>query len=237
VTGRSEPTPPGCTGGATPVASTTTPCRSATPLSTTVLETIAKCPAMKSDLETLQKDGWTVGWGAPGGGTSANRQTKKITVDPNLGATDADVVSGLTHEMGHAKYTLPTVSPAGLTREQYINQSVQANLEDEGEATLTQIGYKDCLKKGGGPDVPLSGAKSADYAAIAAKYPNAGDRSTARTEIANKFGEGEHPSNCPAQTYRQYYEKPCCAPACGTGSRGWAESLTDNQWKAQGGTL
>jgi len=114
---------------------------------------------------------------------------------------------------------------------------VGSDLEDEGEATLTQIGYKNCLKAGGGPEVALWYGKSADYVAIANKYPAAADRGTARTEVANLYGDGEHPSNCPAQTYRQYYEKPCCAPACGTGARGWAESLTDDKWKAAGGKL
>jgi len=72
MTGRSNPTPPATGGGATPVGCTTTPCPSATPLSPSVLEAIAKCPAMKSDLEQLQRDSWTVVWG-PTSKTKARR--------------------------------------------------------------------------------------------------------------------------------------------------------------------
>jgi len=208
-----------------------------TPLTKSVTDEIAKCPAMKADLEKLQKDGWKVIWGPAGGGYHSSRPTKTITLDPSTGSTDQKTITMLSHEMGHAKYTSPGVTPAGLTREEYIKKQVQANLEDEGEATLTQIEYKKCLKKGGGPEVELWYAKSADYVKIADKYPDAKDRRTARTEVANMYGDSEKPSNCPAQTYRQYYEKPCCAPACGTGVRGWAESLNDDQWKALGGKV
>jgi type VI secretion system secreted protein VgrG len=192
---------------------------------------------MKSDLEQLQRDGWTVVWGPSGGGYHSDRATKTIYLDPATGTSDQNTITMLSHEMGHAKYTLPDVSPAGLTRQQYIQAKVQSQLEDEGEATLSQIAYKDCLKKGGGPDVLLWYAKSAEYQQIAKKYPDPKDRAKARTEVANMYGDNEHPSNCPGQTYRQYYEKPCCAPACGTGTRGWAESLTDDQWKALGGKI
>ena len=227
--GGSTPAKPSCTPAA--------PCASPTPLTKSVLDSIAKCPAMKADLEQLQKDGYTVVWGPPGGGYHTNKGTKVITLDPTTGSSDQNIVTMLSHEMGHAKYTAPNISPSGRTREQYIRDSNQAQLEDEGEATLSQIQYKECLKKGGGPDVQLWYGKSAEYEAIAKKYPDAKDRAKARTEIANTYGDNEKPSNCPGQTYRQYYEKPCCAPACGTGSRGYAESLSDDEWKALGGKI
>jgi len=218
----------------------TVPCSGsppATPLTKSVLDGIAKCPSMSADLAKLQRDGWTVVWGAPGGGYFSNKGTKTITLDPTTGTSDDNVVTMLSHEMGHARYKAADVTPNGRTREQYVKDNVQSQLDDEAEATLTQIGYKDCLKKGGGPNVQLWYGKSAEYEQIAKKYPDAKDRATARNEIANMYGDNEHPSNCPAQTYRQYYEKPCCAPACGNGARGYAQSLTDDQWKALGGKI
>jgi type VI secretion system secreted protein VgrG len=210
---------------------------SATPLSPSVLAAIAKCPKMKTELENLQKDRWTVVWGSAGGGTTTDKKNKKIVLDPARCTTDEITLGRIAHEMGHAQYTPPSVSPNGRTKAEYIRDKVQTNLEDEGEATLKQIEYKNCLKNGGGPDIVMSGSKAAEYEAIAKKYPDAADRAKARTEIANTFGDSEKTSNCPAQTYRQYYESPCCAPACGKGAKGYADSFTDEKWKAMGGKI
>src|SRR5262249_48693961 len=221
--------PAGCTVATCPLAKA-----SPTPLSKPVLDKIAKCPAMKDDLEKLQKDGWTVVWGKPGGGSFADRPTKTITADPTS-ANDDDVVATMAHEMGHAQYTLPSVPIANSTKADYVKNKVQSNLEDEGEATLKQIQYKQCLKKNGGPDIPISGAKAAEYEKIAQKYPDPKDQEKARTEIANVFGDNEHPSNCPGQTYRQYYASPCCAPGCGTGAQGYVDSISADDWEKYGG--
>lgn len=231
---RPAPAPPP---GPRPSPPPAPPAPPATPLTKSVLDSIAKCPAMKSDLEKLQKGGWRAVWGPRGGGYSTDRSANVTTLDPSIGTSDDLIITMLSHEMGHAKYTPPSLSPAGLTKAEYIKARTQSELEDEGEATLTQIGYKDCLKKGGGPNVQLWYGKSSDYVAIAKKYPDDKDRGKARTEIANLYGDGEKPSNCPAQTYRQYYENPCCAPACGTGAKGYTNSFTDDQWKAMGGKI
>jgi hypothetical protein len=230
-------------GGSNPVKPSscghTTPCPVTppnTPLTKSVLDGIAKCPAMATDLDNLQRNGWTVVWGTPGGGYFSDKSTKVITLDPNKGTSADNVVTMLSHEMGHAKFTPTNVTPNRRTRAEYVRDKVQSNLEDEGEATLTQIEYKGCLKKGGGPNVAMYG-KSAEYEAIAKKYPDPSDRAKARTEIANIYGDNEHPSPCPDQTYRQFYEKACCEPACGSGAKRLADSPTDDQWKAAGGKI
>jgi hypothetical protein len=65
----------------------------------------------------------------------------QITLDPNQPSEDA-VISTLAHEMGHAQYTQRTITPNGLTKDEFVKEKTQAQLEDEGDATLTQAQYK-----------------------------------------------------------------------------------------------
>src|SRR5882724_10474403 len=139
MTKGSSTTSPSSGGGSLPAGCTTATCPAAaastTPLSMSVLLQIAKCPAMKADLENLQKNGWTVVWGSAGGGGFSDRPNKKITLDPSACTDDKSTIRDLAHEMGHAQYVLPSVTPDGKTRAEYVAALVQANLEDEGEAT------------------------------------------------------------------------------------------------------
>jgi uncharacterized Zn-binding protein involved in type VI secretion len=105
-----------------------------------VADMIAKSPTLTQNLATLQEQGWTVRYGVAGAGTTANRGTKVITIDPNQRGNASSIVQSLSHESGHAMYTLPPQTPTtGLTRDQYVSQNTQNNLDDEGEATLSSI--------------------------------------------------------------------------------------------------
>jgi len=47
-------------------------------------ELIGKSPTLSKDLETLSKEKWIIKFGETGGGSSANRDKKLITLDPTL---------------------------------------------------------------------------------------------------------------------------------------------------------
>jgi len=170
---------------------------------------IAMSPTLSNNIATLQAQGWTIAYGAPGGGTFTDRQAKRITVDPNEADNPALLTQSLAHESGHALYTPdPYVPPTGLTCQQYIDQNVNRDLKDEGEATLTNIQVRKEIRDNGGPDIGIAGAQPDTYQQIADKYPDPAQRDQARQEIGNAFADGEHPSNAPDQTYRQYYQQP-----------------------------
>jgi hypothetical protein len=170
---------------------------------------VAKCPQFQKIIEDLQKKGWKIEYGDAGKGTYASKKDKKIVVDTNKKGDIAKVVGSLAHEVGHARYKEdPYVQPAGLTKKEYVNANVKRNLKDEGEATLTNVELKNCLKKNGGVNINVSGAHAAKYEQIAKKYPDPKDRDKAREEIGNHFANNERPSTDPTKTYREYYEKP-----------------------------
>jgi hypothetical protein len=102
----------------------------------------------------------------------------------------------------------PYVQPAGLTRQQYIDQNTNSSLKDEGEATMTNADVRREINGNGGPDIGIAGAQPNTYQQIADRHPDPADRDQARQEIGNAFADGEHPSTAPTQTYRQYYNQP-----------------------------
>jgi hypothetical protein len=67
-----------------------------------VRDAISKSPTLQSQLEQLERDGWTIRKGTPGGGSVTNNQTKTITIDPNDSVNQQ--ISGISHEIGHAEY-------------------------------------------------------------------------------------------------------------------------------------
>ncbi|MFN7916984.1 MAG: hypothetical protein U0Q55_16695 [Vicinamibacterales bacterium] len=170
---------------------------------------INQSPTLRTNLEQLQKNGWTIRLGAAGKGTFADRAKKVITVDANDKGSPATLAQSLAHESGHALYQKdPYVPPAGLTRDEYVSRNVNASLKDEGEATLMNIDVRDEIRKNGGPDIGIAGTQGREYQRIARKYPDAKDRDKARREIGTVFADTEHPSNDTTKTYKDYYSKP-----------------------------
>ena len=169
---------------------------------------VAKSPTLSGNLDALKKDGWTIKTGDPGKGSFTDKSAKTITIDPNEAGDPAAVAQTLAHESGHARYTQdPYVPPAGLTKDQYVSKNANSNLKDEGEATMTNAQVRDEVNKNGGPDIGIAGAQANQYQKIYEKYPDPADRDKARQEIGDAFADGEHPSNDPGKTYRDYYSK------------------------------
>lgn len=170
---------------------------------------IEKCPKFAQNLNNLQSKGWSFQYGAAGKGSYCDRDSKQIIIDEDEKGNTSAVLETMAHESGHAGYTPdPYVSPKGLSKQEFGSANANRGLKDEGEATLTNVEMKRCLKKNGGLDIGVAGTQSAAYEKVADEYPEAKDRDTARQKIGDIFADKEHPSTDPSKTYRQYYEKP-----------------------------
>ena len=169
---------------------------------------VARSPTLTAKIEQMQKDGWTIEYGAAGKGSYANKAEKRVVIDETWKGKDPIALQILAHEAGHATYVAdPYVDHTGLSRQEYVDRNVLRDLKDEGEATLTNIQVRDEMVKNGGFDVGVNGSGSADYVKIAAKYPDAKDRDLAREEIGRRFATGEIPSTDPNSNYGKYYAK------------------------------
>jgi len=170
---------------------------------------LGKSPTLTKKLKDLKSAGWKIREGTAGNGTYADRSSKTISIDPNNKATPEQLTQTLSHEVGHAAYTLkPYVPPDGLTKQEYIDKNVKNNLDDEGEATLTNAKVRDEIIQNGGPDIGIAGNNQDKYEKIYNDYKKSGQRDLAREKIGDVFKNGEHPSNDPTKTYYDYYSKP-----------------------------
>jgi len=105
----------------------------------------------------------------------------------------------------------PVRIDSGVTREQYIQRNTERCLQDEGEATITNLQVRKELLNNKAGDIGMSGAKGSEYQRLFQKYPNAADHDRLRAEIGKVFAQGEHPSTAPTLTYEQYCAKPSAA--------------------------
>jgi hypothetical protein len=188
-----KPAPTGGAGAA--------PEKAGTPPGASVDKIIDTCPAFLSSM------GGAVEYGAAGGGSFLDvGPPKKIVIDPNDKGQPLLVAQTLAHELGHAEYTMPTVSQPtkGTTKAEYVNKWTMEHLKDEAQAVAKNIEMKRCVMNGKGGNIGVAGAKSAEYEEIFDKYPKAEDRQKAIDEIARTFGT-ENPSTAPTKTYTEYY--------------------------------
>jgi hypothetical protein len=159
----------------------------------------ALSPSLTADMKALEKAGWKIQIGAAGGGTSANRSTKTITIDKNEVGNAKALVQSLAHEVGHARYTpsIDTSSKAAYLR---------STLADEGAATLSNIRAQREIIANGGADIGIAGnsANQKAYNAAYDAYVKSGDAATARNTIGAIYGAGERTSTT-GQTYNDYY--------------------------------
>lgn len=160
---------------------------------------VKQSPTLTRQLAALEKDGWTVQYGAPGGGTFASGDTKTITIDPNGKSDPAGLVRSLSHEVGHASDKRPIDPTSSRTY-------VRDRLSREGEATLNNIQVQREILAAGGPDIGISGDSKnhAAYNAAYDAYLKSGDRAAARDAIGQVYGNNERTSNT-GQTYNDYY--------------------------------
>jgi type VI secretion system secreted protein VgrG len=161
----------------------------------------ANSPTLQKQLAELQKDGWKIQYGPAGGGSTANRDTKTITIDGNQKGDASASVQSLAHEAGHAKY--PYVADES-SRDKYVKGA----LADEGAATLNNIKVQREIKDatGGKSDIGIAGnpANQKDYNAAYDQFQKDGDEAKARDTIGGIFGQGEETSNT-HQKYEDYY--------------------------------
>lgn len=168
-------------------------------------ELAAKSPTLERDLQALQKQGWSIQYGAKGKGTFADRTKKSINVDPSEGGRPLLLLQSLAHEAGHAMYTPGAyIDMEGKTRQQYIDGNVKSSLDDEGEATITNLQVREELLKAKVGDIGVAGAQAKKYMELYKKYPQAKDRDKLREEIGKVYAAGEHPSTAPKSTYGPY---------------------------------
>jgi type VI secretion system secreted protein VgrG len=175
-----------------------------------VIDMVLLSPTLTNQLRDLQDAGWTVEMGVPGEGTFASRDEHRIVIDPNGDSTPEGMTQSLAHEAGHAAYDLPPeIPPDGLTREEYVRQNTDRNLQDEGAATLNNIQVRDEISGNGGPDIGIAGNpdNGPAYEAAYQEYQQTGDAAAARESIGNTFGHGERPSTAPEMDYDEYYRR------------------------------
>jgi type VI secretion system secreted protein VgrG len=164
-------------------------------------------PTLQADLARLQRDGWRIVYGTPGGGSFTTRPNT-ITIDGALRGNPQAVVQALSHETGHARYTPePQVPMTGLTRDQYVSQNTQRDLRDEGAATLENARVRDELRQTSGSDVGIAGTRPNDYQQIyEQRQSGAITEEQARDQIGTIYGQNETTSNS-HQNSHDYYSQ------------------------------
>lgn len=173
-------------------------------------EIAAKSPTLEHNLATLQNNRWTIKYGEKGAGSFTNRTKSIITLDANKKRHILSLIASLAHESGHALYrpAAPVLMDEHVNRQQYIDRNLDRHLQDEGEATITNLQVRAELLKAKQGDIGVSGAKPKEYIGLYKKYPEAKDRDKLRAEIGKIFAQGEHPSTAPNMTYGEFYGKP-----------------------------
>ncbi|SMF80409.1 type VI secretion system secreted protein VgrG [Azospirillum oryzae] len=169
----------------------------------------SQSPTLKSNIDTLQKGGWTIRYGDAGKGSYCNKDQKTIVIDSQFQNNSSVVTQILSHESGHALYTAdPYVNETGRTKAEYVSLNANRHLKDEGEATLVNARVRQEILKSSGTDIGIAGSQTASYEKIISKYTSDKDRDKARQEIADIFADNEKPSGSPAgTTYRIYYSQ------------------------------
>jgi len=195
VGGTGNSTTVGGTGSSTTVGST-----GRTSLSPEVFALAAKSPSLAKDLQQLEKDGWSIQYGTPGAGSSADKSNKVIVIDPSL-KTTAEQVQVLAHEVGHALYP---GKPDYSSKEAYITSM----LADEGAAAFYNLKVQREIKANGGGDIGVSGnaANQPRYNAIYERYLQDGNLEAAHKAMGDIFRYGERAS-VSGENYNDYFGK------------------------------
>ena len=93
-----------------------------------------------------------------------------------------------------------------MTRDQFVNQNVQEQLRNEGEAQFNAATARDQIGQAGGPDTGIPGTQTAAYQGVYDNFKSGNiTRAQAVDQMANLMGN-ENTSNT-GENYRQYYGK------------------------------
>ena len=161
-------------------------------------------PTLTSQLAQLQQDGWTIVKGPAGGGSFTDRQNKQIVIAD--GDNPQTTVGGLAHEIGHAEAGEPPYHPPtpGMTRDDFVEQNVQEQLRNEGEAQLNAATARDEIKAAGGPDTGIPGTQTNAYQALYDQY-KAGLVTREQTVDLMADVMANEATSTTNQNYRDYY--------------------------------
>jgi len=168
-------------------------------------------PTLRNRLNEAMDGGHTIRYGEPGKGSFRDPNTKEIVIDPNDKGSAMAVVKALSHEAGHATYTVdPWVPPDGLTKEEFVHRNMMRQMKDEGEATISNIEIRAELIAAGAGDIGISGAHGDKYQALYERYPRPEDRDKLREEIGKLQSKLEVPSTpkddgTDWKDYEEYY--------------------------------
>jgi uncharacterized Zn-binding protein involved in type VI secretion/8-oxo-dGTP pyrophosphatase MutT (NUDIX family) len=161
---------------------------------------IAKSPRLQRQIEALRNDPnkpWEIKSDPSKRGAGANRGNKEITLGKGY-----DNAGTVAHEVGHATFK-PGPEPstdATVTRDQYVEESINRNLQDEGAARLNEFEANDEITGNGGRKVVDDPANEETYR----KY-KAGEISEA--EAQRRMGETfrNRENSLTGETYEDYY--------------------------------
>jgi WXG100 family type VII secretion target len=192
---------PGGAGGA-PAGTPTT--RMLSQLDPQVAALAGQTPTLTSQLQGLEQDGWTVVKGPASGGSFTDRQNKQIVIAG--GDTPEATLANLAHEMGHAEAGAPPYHPPtpGMTRDEFVEQNVQEQLRNEGEAQLNAAIARDEIRQAGGPDTGIPGTQTAAYQALYDGYKTG---ALSRQQTVNLMASvmASESTSTTNQNYRTYY--------------------------------
>jgi WXG100 family type VII secretion target len=169
-----------------------------------VRDLVKKSPTLKAQIFKLDQEKFTIRVGAPGSGNFTNQAKHLINIDQ--GGTDEGTAAMIAHEVGHTvnQEKFPPY-PMRLTREEYVQGSVDAEMRNEGRAQINAAIVRAEVNAVGGPDIGIPGTQTADFQQVyddfrvgKTSYDQAVDRNAVL--MAN-----EHVSVPPGLPYRQHY--------------------------------
>jgi hypothetical protein len=171
---------------------------------------INKSKTLQQHWAELQAKGWQVKYGPEGQkGSYCDRNSvpPTIVLDARLKNNPVRAAETFAHEVGHARYTpRPEVGMEGKTREEYIRQNLDRNLDDEGAAAFENAKIMHEMRLNGGPaDFTVGGQNAADYLTIYGNYYTGRiNEEQAKHDMGQIFADRERTSTT-GQTYREYY--------------------------------
>ncbi len=164
---------------------------------------VDKSPTLKAQIEQLEKAGWKIKYDTSATGYSTDHGNKTITIDST--ATPEETVAKIAHEVGHAKYgdTSVAITPS-MTRDQFVNASVDADMRGEGAAQLNAATVRDEIKTAGGADPGIPGSQTAAYQKV---YDDFKAGKINRAQATDQMGTlmGNEVTSTTNQKYRDYY--------------------------------
>ncbi|GGP22194.1 hypothetical protein [Silvimonas iriomotensis] len=187
-----------------PVHPPVTPKEFESGLGSDVDKLIAKSPVLQKQVGILKGQKWDIVYGPAGSGSMANQTSpRSITIDGSQKGDPLATVQTLSHEVGHANYS---IVPDYSSKDAYVNGA----LADEGAATMNNILVQRDVLNHGGPDIGIAGnaANAPAYNAAYDQYLKTGDISSTRSAIGQIYGNGEISSvssNGARVNYRTYY--------------------------------